>query len=400
VDSAGQNRTLLGVPDVVCACAAWAAWAVLAVVMGAIVARSVAKDPTYQVSNDVYEQASAAWWERESLYRPFNDRGFLYLPHAAVLYTPFARGDAVVRHVAVRSAFAILLVAGLACLSGVGDRRRRGARFLLLTLACLPLAVQNLRQGQMNLPMVGAMLLSTAALATGRWGWAAAALTLAVLFKPIAAPLLLLAGAVFFRPLAARLLVGLVIAFALPFLAGPPAYVWEQYGDLARKLAFANAPPTLYYDLRGLLEDGLGVVLPTWVLTLLRLAAALGVLALGLWVRRRRGPQRAALALYVLAACYLMLFNPKTEDPTYLVLGAAVGLSVVEAWTLGRAFVEGLLVLALPLTIALSWELFGGRAYWFRPALAALFLVYVLVRLRGVRGADALEAEGGSPSPG
>jgi hypothetical protein len=400
VDPAGQNRTLLGVPDVVCACAAWAAWAVMAVVMGAIVARSVAKDPTDQVSNHVYEQASAAWWERESLYRPFNDRGFLYLPHAAVLYTPFARGDLVVRHVAVRSAFLILFVAGLACLAGVGDRLRRGARFLLLTLASLPLVVQSMRQGQMNLPMVGAMLLGTAALATGRFGWAAAALTLAVVFKPIAAPLLLLAGAVFFRPLAARLLVALAVAFALPFLTGPPAYVWAQYEEMVHKLTFASAPPTMYYDVRGLLETGLGLVLPTSVLTVVRGLAALGVLALGLWVRRRADAERTALLLYVLAACYLMLFNPKTEDPTYAVLGPAIGLALVEAWALGRPRPEQALLLLLPLPIALSWELFGGRAYWFRPALAALFLVYVLIRLRGGRGADAPEAEGGAPSPG
>ena len=362
--------------------AAWAAWAGFVVLMGVIVARSVARDPTYQVSNHVYEQASEAWWVRESLYRPLDDRGFLYLPQAAILYTPFARGDVVVRHVAVRTVFALVLVLGLACLSRVGDPRRRGERFLLLTVACLPLAFQNMRQGQMNLPMVGAMLLATAALATARHGWAAAAFALALCLKPLAAPLVLLAAVVFARPLGLRLLVALALAAALPFVTAPPEYVVGQYGELARKLVFAGAPPTMYYDLRGLLETGLGVVLPTWVLTVIRAAAAVAVLVLALAVRRRAGAERSALALHVLAACYLMLFNPKTEDPTYLVLGPAVGLAAIEALRLGRTRLEVTLVMLLPTAIALSWELLGGRAYWFRPLLAALFLAYVLAMLR------------------
>jgi hypothetical protein len=387
---------LLGLRDATCARAALTAWMLCAVLMCLFVARSVERDPTDDVANDAYVRASEAWWARESLYRPFDGRGFFYLPHAAIAFTPLADGELVARHVTTRAVFLALFVAGLACLAGVGDRRRRGARFGILTIACLPLAIQNVRQGQMNLPMVGAMLMGTAALATGRRGWAALAFVAAVLIKPIALPLVLLVGACWPRTLGPRLLAGLAAAFALPFLAGPPGYVWAQYGDFVEKVLLATDPPTMYYDLRGLLVTGLGLELSPGRLTAIRAAAALGVLALCLGLVRRRGTAEGALLVHVLAACYLTLFSPKTEDPTYLVLGPAIGLAAVAAWKPGRSLLEpALLLLLFPGPIAASWELHGGRAYWFRPALAALFTAYVLARLRGPKA--PVEPEGVQP---
>lgn len=385
---------LLGLSDGRAAWLALGAWVAFAVVMGGIVARSVARDPTDQVSNHVYEQASRAWAHRESLYQPFNDRGFLYLPQAALLYAPFAEGDPVLRHVAVRTVFALWMLVGVVALARVGDPRRRGTRFLLLSLTALPLCVQSMRQGQINLPMTGALLLATAALATGRLGAAAAALALALGWKPLAIVLLLLAAACAPWRLGGRLALALGVLGALPFLTAPPAYVAGQYVEFGQKLVHAGAPPTMYYDLRGLLDTGFGVVLPAPVLTALRAAAGLAVLALALWTRRRRGPEASAPALYALAACYLMLFNPKTEDPTYVVLGPAVGLALVAAWEAGRPRLEQALLAAFPLPIALAYELFGGRrVYWFRPALAAAFTAYVVWRVvvdaRPVRGERA-----------
>ena len=70
---------------------AWVLWALFAVVLGVVVARMVDVDPQYQLVNH-YEEGSRGWWERGDIYRPFTYNGFLYLPHAAILYTPFTEG--------------------------------------------------------------------------------------------------------------------------------------------------------------------------------------------------------------------------------------------------------------------------------------------------------------------
>jgi hypothetical protein len=366
-------------------------------------AQRLSEGSDLQSISTIYERASIAWWERRDIYDPPpSHHGFLYLPVSAVAYTPFTVGPVVVRDLSERLVFGLVLVLGLAAFARIGDPRRSGARFLLLTLATIPHTLLNLRQGQMNLVLTGAMLLAMAALATRCWGWAAAALAFGLAMKPLAAVFLLVVGAVYPRTVRG-LVVGVAVVFLLPFAFGPPEYAAEQLGDFFRKMQATSAPTSSYYDLRGLLETGLGVVPSPAAMTVMRLLAALGVLGTALLVRRRYDLEHAAPYLYCLCVGYIMLFNPKNEDPTYLLLGPAVGYVAAQLALAERRHVPALLLLAVSALTALSYELLGGRRYWFRPALVIVFLAFVLVRILRPpppERASASPAPGPDPGPG
>lgn len=354
---------------------AWTAWGIyLGIVLLATGIR-LREDPLDRVANHVYAQASERWWAQEDIYRPLNDRGFLYLPHSAILYTPFTKGNGLAAEILYRAALGILLALGLWTFSRIGPPGDRGYRFLVFTAVCLPLATWDLRQGQLNSAMLALMLMSATALAKERWTLGTALMGLAVAVKPLALVFVLLAGGTFPRRLGGRIALGAVGLFLLAYAFGPAAYVTRQYADFGSKMMFANAPPTQYYDLRGLLETGLGIVLPTAVLTAIRVLAALGLLGVAVRAKRRLPLQETAVGVMVLACLYLLVFNPKAEDPTYVLLGPPVGVAVVATgW-----FALGL----LSYLATFSYELLGGRRYWFRPALALLLLSAVTLHLLG-----------------
>ncbi len=369
-----RRRWRLRVPgDRHLARAACTAWVVYIVVLGVVVAISLARDPTYRIASHVYRHASLAWWQRADMYLPFNDRGFLYLPQSAILYTPFTWGSLTLGELLLRAVTGVLFTIGLACVAALGDRRRFGARFLLFTLVCLPLAGQSDREGQLNSLMTAFMLLGTAALGTRRWTSAAVALVLALAVKPLAVVLLLLAVASHPRAMLVRVGVGLAVLFLVPYAVAPASYATTQYAHFAHKIAVANAPPTSYYDIRGLLETGFALHLAPSALTAMRGIAAIVTLALSLHVARRPDLTRVALVTYALAVCYLTLFNPKTEGPTYVLLAPAFGIFLVRALLDRRDVLLGATFVAMAYACALSYEIWGSRQYWFRPAVALLF---------------------------
>ena len=73
-----------------------------------------------------------------------------------------------------------------------------------------------------------------------------------------------------------------------------------------------------------------GLDVPEKVQTVIRLAAALGTLGLCFFVRRRYDAARSAVFVYSLAALYLILFSPRTENNTYAMLGPVIGYFVAE----------------------------------------------------------------------
>ena len=371
---------------------AWVAWAVLAVVVCVFVTDKIQHRPHEWLTNRSEEYASHQWWSQGDLYRPFDREFFLYLPHAAILYTPFHLGPNLLRNLLVRIVYLGLFAAALYVFAGLGDPRRRGQRFLLMTLVCIPLTGHSAQGAQMNLPLGACMLLAAVAIARGRWTWAMVALVLGVALKPLGVVWLLLAVGLWPRELGWRGAVGLVVLAAFPFAFGPPDYVVRQYGDFVHKMTVEIAPTRGFRDIHGLLNAGLGLDVSHGAMLVVRAVAAFATFAIALVARRRWDRTGAALALYVLGATYLMLFNPKTEGPTYTLLGPAIG--VLLAWAvLGLGNLPlALLQVAVAYGIAYSWEIWGPRQYWFRPLLALVFLLVAAATILVPRW-----SRGGSP---
>src|SRR5262249_18893496 len=142
----------------------------------------------------------------------------------------------------------------------------------------------------------------------------------------------MLLTAVLYRPLIGRLVVCLVPVFLVPFV-NPNLHAVLQLHLLAAEklLVAANPGPGAWSDLAGLLHR-FGLVLSKPVLTIVRLVPAAATLGVGLFAVKHQSRVDAALVVLTLSVCYLMLMSPRTEEQTYIMLSASMGLYAVVLW--------------------------------------------------------------------
>lgn len=350
-------------------------WVTFALAIAAYVAldgrRTVT--PTYRI-------AGTAWFAGGRLYNDATDiGGFLYFPHAALLFAPFAALPHSVGEALWRVLGLALLASGLWRFAGLISAERRARLFLLFTLLCLPATVSSARNGQMNLHMVGLMLHATADVAIGVWWRAALSLTIGLALKPHTIVMAALVGALY--PGTRGWFVAWIgLAAAGPFLLQRPCYVIEQYVACFHRVVFATMPVTdTWSDLRGLLLR-LDIQVSNDRLIFLRLAAALPTLWLA-FIARRHGPAWAAVHLFTLAAAYMMIFIPRTEANSYVILAPAVGAIAALAAAHGRSAAFWALV---AFAVVLGCENYGRTIFlmtdlWLKPLLTIPFSVYVIL---------------------
>ena len=366
--------------------AAWAAWALLLLITAAI----MAADNTRSVLINARE-AAHDWFAGRSLYNFSGIGGFVYLPQSALLFVPFAflpvaLSEALWRLVSIGT-FAL----GLRAFASLAGGKERRDLFPLMTLVSIPLVWDCARNGQATLGMTGLMLLAVVDIARSRWRRAALWLTLGFAFKPIIAPLILLAAAIH-RSLRWKLAAGMAVFLLAPFLMQRPSYVLEQYAGFMRNSAIAAhmgvAVQGWAHPFSALRVAGL--IVPETVQTVIRLAAALATLALCFQARRRLDPARSAVYLFSLAAAYILLFSPRTENNTYMMLAPSIALFLASSLLVPATRRTGILLAVLALAMV------GGRviqriaapqaeAVWLSPLLATVFTAYLLVRFAGER---------------
>jgi hypothetical protein len=214
-------------------------------------------------------------------------------------------------------------------------------------------------------------------LAGAAWWRAAAGLALALALKPTVLPFALLAAALHppvswrFGALAAGVL-------ALPFAAAEAAYAGAQYAAFVEKMRVASTPlGGRWQDLTGI-PRALGYAPSAGLMTTLRVGAAAATLALAWLAQRRVGPERGAAFVLALGAGYILLWNPRTEGVTYLILVPALGVLADWALAADRRSAAGWLCVAIALLLAVSHLLTpGGFNSWMRPAVTLAFLAYV-----------------------
>lgn len=357
----------------------------------------------------VYRHGAELWWQRKPMYTQ-GVHGFLYLPQAALVFSPFAILPPVVGEVLWRIVGIAVYAFGVwRLLELLLPVKRRALGFFLATLLAIPAALGSAQNGQTNLIMGGLFALAAWSAAQRRWWWMSLWLMLALACKPIALVLLLLLGAVFPRSIPA-LLVGLIVLALAPFVHPDPAYVWAQYPAAFAKMSDAARPDDLFQDLRGLIASILAIgdrtlaqataIVPDTALMLVRaLAAPLTLVVCLAFVRRGLGHPLVAVFTLAMGTAYLMLFNPRTEGVTYALIGpvaaAITTLVLLNAPAAGQASpAQGLSCLAagrsrqmwLALAIVLvayclilqfSRVLTGGPNYFVRPLATIVFIIIV-----------------------
>ena len=155
-----------------------------------------------------------------------------------------------------------------------------------------------------------------------------------------------------------------------------PTAAWHLYGLCLRKLFRMATGAGDWSDITGLL-NWIGVAASPVALMLLRLATAAGVLAIGYLAVHRQDDKIAALDLFALSICYLMLMSPRTEDNTYIMLAATIGLFSVllsqREYRLTQAWLLAGLCVALG-NQAYGNLIFRATVLWLKPLLCLVFL--------------------------
>jgi hypothetical protein len=338
---------------------------------GLLLSSSICK--TYACSDDVwraYTGAAQHWLQRAPLYTLRHIDQFQYFPQAAMVLVPFRWMGVVLGGVVWRAvAWALYASAAWRVTRLFPDE----SLFTLVSLLLLGPAAMSLLSGQTNLPLAAATLHAAVELGRSRHARATAWLMLALALKPIALVPILLALVQYPR-MRLPLLLGVILFLLSPFATAPAGYVVEQYRACLDKLALSSQPDRHFEEIRGLLWK-LGSSIPNALLLALQLVAALGGAALSLVIRRRWREPFAAVMLYAVAAAYLMLFNPRTQPNSFVIIAPAAAVPAA------LFLVRRRILAALPLILMLiCWSGAARFAeFWLKP-LASLAFAILLVR--------------------
>lgn len=354
----------------------WTLWVVVAAVL---VAGTLPLPGTRQSVLNAYAAGAQRWQSGQPLYDETSSHGFLYLPAFAVLYAPFAALPYDAGGALWRLTNLALLGVGVHLFARAVGGPRRHLFAAVLSAVALGVSWSSARHGQSTLAMAGAVLAAAGALAERRPGAAAAWCAIGLALKPLGLVPLLLVGAAY-PATRLRLLLGVALVLGLPFLTQAPAYAAEQLHGFVRMLTRAGSPadrerfPDLFRALAST-----GVTVPEGVALALRAVAGVGALAAFVAVRRRANAPVSALWLYLLTACYLLWFNPRTEHNTFSLAGPALGAFAAWAVLQGRrgwAALHGVLALAIWFDHDLTTSITRGPPVAFtKPLLLGVFVV-------------------------
>ena len=359
---------------------AWWPWGLLLGVVAAFILGGSVRSVT-----PLYFEAAEHWLQGDDLYIR-GGRGFLYLPQAAILAIPFHMLPRVPAELLWRLMTIGVFAAGVHRLCRLASGRSGDDFFVVVSVVAVPLAWSSALNGQSTLTISGLLMLAAGDIACYRYWRAAVLLALALALKPLAIVMILLVAPLF-RPMRVRLVATCGVAVVLPFLVQAPEYVADQYAECLTMFVDAArlGVQTLWAQLFGLAKV-LKIDVSEPVQAVVRVAAAGLTLAAGWHACRRVDRARGLVYLYTLGACYLMLFNPRTENNSYAMLGPSIGWCCAEALLVERRRARGLFYVILALGTVGSHD-FGKfllpaqRAIWLAPLMAVCFSIVVTVRL-------------------
>ena len=357
----------------------WIAWVCL---IAGIVAVSIATGFSHSVC-DAYALGAARWMGGTALYTE-SVHGFLYLPHAAMIYAPFEMlplwlGESLWR-VLMMGGFAY----GIYAFSKELEKKYVANLFTITSIVAIPMILDSARNGQMTLLLTGLMLLATRDLLRGRLWWVTLWLMLGLALKPLIFVTVMLIAGVYLKSIW-RFAIGILVLFFVPMLFASPSYVMEQYAGFIRNSKIASDPYAIangqFSDLFGMLRAW-GIGANGELQTLIRMAIGAGVWLLCLYGKKIWGHYQGACLILAFSICYLMLFNPRTEINTYsmfsVVLGIYAGWSIIlnkQKW-LGGAMIT------IAFLIGGNYEIMRHitpeNPHWLPPFLTSIFSIYLI----------------------
>lgn len=351
--------------------------------------------PTERNITHHYSNASFNWWSQQDLYDS-SGAGFLYFPQSAYLYAPFAWqkfpdplqefnqrpfkeqfketiplrfGEAFFR------IFALLFLGWSiwnVCL--LFEKKDTFSIFFPASLLAVPATITAAGNGQFNLLLAATTLLACARLANRKWTESVVWLILGIAVKPLGVvPFLLLVA--LNRPLWGRSIIGLVIFMALGFLHWNFEYAIRQWRLMVEQLTIASKPGWNEFDEISAMFSTFGLKLSSDFWFVIRTIAALGTLAVSYICYRRFPFKTATFLATTFAMTYLMIFNPRTETNSYLIVAPYLGIMAAMMFRDGKKdwIAWGLVAIALGLGSDNYGDFYKITKIWWKPFITCLF---------------------------
>lgn len=340
----------------------------------------------------IFAQGGQCWREGEAVYVKWEglDR-FYYAPVWAVFFSgwslmPDRLGSLLWRLVSL-GFFTLAFTRFKQRLEAKGESYDSGACWLLM----LPLLGPSIHNGQLNIVLIGLLLLASAALDERKWWLASSCLVLASLAKIYPVFLALPFVLVFPRQTLWRLMVVGCLGLLLPFAFQGPEYVGQACVDWLHALLnqdrstyeLQNAPRDFY-----LLFRLAGFPLPLAVYRGIQLLTMLGTLALCVQVMRRRS-EEAMLQVLVLACSWMLAFGPATESCTFALLAPGLAFCLLGSRTSNAAW---RLLYAMLVLAAISCWFSSGREIGMLVHPLAAFGVFVVSIMQSLKSRDESSA--------
>ena len=367
----------------------WALWGLFLLLIGIMITLG----DNHRTVTSNYFDAAVRWFSGTKLYT--NDgMSFIYLPQSAILMWPFTLPSFWFAEILWRVLSVGLFAFGIYRLASLSGQKKTSAFFPLMSIVAIPIAFSSARNGQMNLILAALMMLSLVDIKDQRFWRATILLTLGIALKPTMIAFYLLIF-VLYPQMTWRLLIGLAVALLAPFLTQHPHYVWSQYAGAVHMLkisANVGTEQARWAQLFGML-DQINVHVSGGAQYILRIIAAVATLGLCFFAKQKLPRNIALFYIFALAACYLMLFNPRTENNDYAILAPAIGFVLAQAYfiTHSKKIIALLVVIVICIIGGFTIANFitPHHVSWLTPLMALFFTIIVLAQLRRNHPANA-----------
>ncbi|WP_315924608.1 glycosyltransferase family 87 protein [Mesorhizobium sp. SP-1A] len=329
-----------------------------------------------------YRLAAEMFAAGKPLYNLDLAMGYLYPPAFAALFMPFAKLGPVAGDLLWRLlGFAVLTYAAVRQVARLDPGNRVWMLSYGLFLA-VPVAAGALRNGQATVLLTGACWLLVLSALEGRRAETLLWATLALIAKPTAIVVLLLTGAL--RPkLIPTLLLSVLLLLLLPYAFAPAGYVNQLYGDFSKLMTSMSFDRSKAFEPADFTAPfaAMGVPLSENLATGIRIVAAFATLWLVVWYDRNLDRQFSGLAVFLAAAFYMCIFNPRVEHNTFIMLALPAGVAIAVMWENGsRGALHAVLAILLFLSglTGLFEQVHDLIRLWFRPIIMTVITLPLL----------------------
>jgi hypothetical protein len=369
----------------------------------AVVALLAFFQPAHRNITHHYSRAAFHWWKSQDMYS-LTGNGYLYFPQAVLVYAPFAwqefpenlgtfkktpLSETLIPYLPLRIAEVLYRAFALGVFAWAIWRMckifkpdaKTASLFALVTVLTLPASLTAGRNGQFNMLLSAAIILAAVEASNRHWWKCVFWLIAGIILKPLGiVPMMLFVA--LFKPLWWRLPVGLAAFVALSFVHYNPEYVLRQWQMCIEQMQVASQPlENLFDDISAMFATfGIHLADATWFY--IRAGFAPITLILSWRMVRLYGDKLAPFLVAALASAYLMIFNPRTETVSFLVLSPYIALLAAIIFRQKAPMALGWLLVFL--CVGLGSDCYGDiyklTRIWFKPMLSCIFF-FVLVAL-------------------